>query len=56
MSVAQNRPMNLAEFLEWEERQEFKYEFDGFEPVAMLGVTWAHSTIQGNIMAALVVR
>jgi len=45
--------MSLAEFLEWEERQETKYEFDGFEPVAMVGVTRAHSIIQRNILIAL---
>ena len=34
--------MTLAEFLAWEERQELRYEFDGFEPVAMAGGTVAH--------------
>jgi len=56
MSVAQHRPMTLAEFLEWEERQEAKYEFDGFEPVAMVGVTRAHSVIQRNLVTALTIR
>lgn len=56
MSVARAHSMTLAEFLEWEERQEVKYEFDGFEPVAIVGVTWAHSTIQGNVVAALINR
>jgi Uma2 family endonuclease len=56
MSVTQKRSMTLADFLAWEERQELKYEFDGFEPVAMVGVTWAHSTIQGNVMIALGTR
>ncbi len=37
MSVALQRPMTLAEFLDWEERQELRYEFDGFQPVAMTG-------------------
>jgi len=45
--------MTLAEFLEWDERQEGKYEFDGFEPVAMVGVRRAHSDIQANIIFAL---
>jgi Uma2 family endonuclease len=53
MSVAQVDPMSLADFLAWEERQEFKYEFDGFEPVAMVGVSRAHAVIQRNIMRAL---
>jgi Uma2 family endonuclease len=56
MSVAQNQPMNMAEFLAWEELQEFKYEFDGFEPVAMVGVTWAHSRVQINLLTALNIR
>ncbi len=29
--------MPLAEFLEWEERQEPLFEFDGVGPVAMTG-------------------
>src|ERR1700722_7375531 len=48
--------MTLAEFLAWEERQETKYKFDGFEPVAMFRVTRAHSTNQGNVLAALIYR
>jgi Uma2 family endonuclease len=56
MSVARVHPMSLAEFLAWEERQEFKYEFDGFAPVAMVGVTVAHSVIQVNLVTALHTR
>ncbi len=41
--------MTLAEFLEWEERQELRYEFDGFQPVAMTGGTAAHAFIQRNL-------
>jgi Uma2 family endonuclease len=36
MSVAVNNPMSLEGFLGWESRQELKYEFDGFRPVAMV--------------------
>jgi Uma2 family endonuclease len=53
MRTAQNHTMNMAEFLAWEERQEFKYEFDGFEPVAMVGVTRAHAVIERSILIAL---
>lgn len=53
MNVALRRPMTLAEFLDWEERQEFKHEFDGFRPVAMVGVRVAHSAIQGNLLFQL---
>ena len=56
MSVARIHPMSMAEFLAWEERQEVKYEFDGFEPVAMVGVSRAHSTIQRNVLFALTGR
>lgn len=48
--------MSLDAFLEWEDRQELKYEFDGFQPVAMTGGTAAHSAIQGNIAVALKTR
>lgn len=50
MSTALNKPMSLAEFLEWEERQPTKYEFDGIGPVAMLGVSEAHALIQSNLL------
>ncbi len=48
--------MTLAEFLAWEERQELRWEFDGFEPVAMTGGTYAHETIGGNIRFAVRTR
>ena len=41
--------MTLAQFLEWEQRQPLRYEFDGAAPVAMTGGTWGHSTIQRNL-------
>ena len=37
MNLALRKPMTLAEFLEWEERQPLRYEFDGVGPVAMAG-------------------
>ncbi len=49
MSAALRKPMTLAEFLAWEERQELRWEFDGFEPVAMTGGTRAHEIIAGNV-------
>ena len=45
--------MTLAEFLEWEDRQPLRYEFDGVGPVAMTGGTYGHSTIQGNLAIAI---
>jgi Uma2 family endonuclease len=56
MNLALRKPMTLAEFLAWEERQELKHEFDGFGPVAMTGGTLDHASIQGNLAAALVTR
>ncbi len=53
MNVALRRPMTLAEFLAWEDRQELRYEFDGFQAIAMTGGTIAHSSIQRNILIAL---
>jgi Uma2 family endonuclease len=56
MSNALRKPMTMPEFLAWEERQELRYEFDGFAPVAMTGGTVGHETIGGNIRAALISR
>jgi Uma2 family endonuclease len=53
MNLAVRKPMSLAEFLEWEERQELRYEFDGVEPVAMAGGSLAHSAIQRNLAMAV---
>ncbi len=56
MNLALRRPITLAEFLEWEEGQHLRYEFDGFGPVAMTGGTYGHSTIQRNLAFALTGR
>ncbi len=53
MNVALRGPWTLETFLAWEERQEDRYEFDGFQPVAMTGGTAAHSSIQANLIRAL---
>ena len=53
MDVALRKPMSLDEFLAWEREQELRYEFDGFQPVAMTGGTVAHSEITTNIVEAL---
>ena len=52
MTVALRKPMTLEEFLAWEERQELRYEFDGFAPVAMTGGTDAHEAI-GDVLRSL---
>lgn len=56
MSASLRQPMTVAEFLAWEEKQEFRWEFDGFEPVAMTGGTRAHEMISGNILVAVQTR
>jgi Uma2 family endonuclease len=48
--------MTLAEFLAWEERQELRYEFNGFAPVAMTGGTAAHDLITFNLRKVLDAR
>src|SRR5271166_1841641 len=53
MNLAVRKPMTLAEFLEWEELQPLRYEFDGVGPVAMTAVTVGHSAIQGNLAFAV---
>lgn len=56
MTQPQHEPMSPEEFLAWEAEQELKWEFDGFQPVAITGGTVAHSRIQGNVIAALLGR
>jgi Uma2 family endonuclease len=53
MNIALRQPMSLAEFLAWEERQELRYEFDGFQPVAMTGGTAGHDEITSNLRERL---
>ncbi len=53
MSAALQHTMTLEEFLDWENRQPLKHEFDGFLPVAMTGGTAAHAFIQVNLIGAL---
>jgi Uma2 family endonuclease len=53
MNVALRKPMTVAEFLAWEERQELRYEFDGLRPIAMTGGTYAHDAIAVGLSAAL---
>jgi Uma2 family endonuclease len=53
MNVALRKPMTQAEFLDWVQNQDGRYEFDGFQPVGMVGGTVAHGTIADNIRALL---
>lgn len=56
MNLALRKPLSLTDFLDWEDRQELRYEFDGVQTVAMTGGTRAHSTIQGNVALAIASR
>ncbi len=56
MNVALRKSMSVDAFLDWEERQELRYEFDGFQPTAMTGGTSEHSAIQRNLIIALGTR
>ena len=53
MADAFAKPMILESFLAWEERQELRYEFDGFRPIAMTGGTFAHARIQVSLLRTL---
>ncbi len=54
MNVALRRPeMTVEDFLDWENRQEDRWEFDGFDPVGMVGGTLAHTLIATNLVQAL---
>ena len=53
MTNAPRKPMTLDELLAWEERQDTRWEFDGFGPVTMAGGTNAHAFIQGNLSFSL---
>ncbi len=49
MNVALRRPMTKKEFFDWAETQDIRYEFDGFQPVAMTGGDLGHSSLIGNL-------
>jgi Uma2 family endonuclease len=47
------KPLTIAEFLDWEQTQPVRYEFDGTQPVAMTGGTIAADRIARRLLAAL---
>jgi Uma2 family endonuclease len=53
MNVALTKPWTEEQFLTWAEAQEGRYEFDGFQPVAITGGTARHSRITVNTHIAL---
>ncbi len=56
MNVVLRRTMTLEEFLVWEAMQPERYEFDGFQPVAMNGGTVAHAILGANLVFELTGR
>ena len=57
MNVALRQPlMTQDQFLDWAQAQDGRYEFDGFQPVAMTGGTANHSRGMRNILFALGTR
>ena len=53
MNLAIRKPMSLAEFLDWESKQDLRYEFDGERPIAMAGGTVNHAAIQRNLAISI---
>jgi len=53
MDVALRKPWTRERFFSWAASQEGRYEFDGFQPVAMTGGTVNHSRIMRNLFRAL---
>lgn len=53
MVIQTQRKMEVAEYLEWEERQELKHEYIDGAIIEMTGGTLKHSRIKVNIMLAL---
>ena len=53
MSAALQKPMDVEQFLAWEERQELRFEFDGLRAIARTGGTGAHAAIQVGLLGAL---
>jgi len=49
MNVALRKPMTQREFFDWAEAQEERYEFDGFQPIAMTGGDLGHSRLIRNV-------
>jgi Uma2 family endonuclease len=53
MSTALRQPWTAERFLAWAGGQEGRWEFDGFQPVAMTGGTINHGMIMRNLHRAL---
>ncbi len=57
MNITLRKPrMTRAQFFDWAQARDTRYEFDGFEPVAMTGGTLNHSQMTQNLQFALRTR
>ena len=56
MTLALRKPMTPQEFFHWAEAQDTRYEFDGFQPVAMTGGNIVHSRVIRNVNRQLANR
>ena len=57
MNIALRTPiMSREDFFKWAQAQNERYEFDGFQPVAMVGGTINHSRLYRNLNSALDAR
>lgn len=56
MDVAARRGMSIEEFLAWDDARDGKWEFDGFDPVALVGGTRGHTAIATNLAVSLGTR
>ena len=52
-AVLSQHPMTQEQFFDWAQQQDQRYEFDGFQPIAMTGGSVDHNQIVGNIQFAL---
>ena len=56
MPLALRKIMTRQEFFDWAEAQDERYEFDGFQPVAMTGGNLGHSRVIRNVNFQLTSR
>ncbi len=56
MNVALQKSWTQERFFQWAQAQDIRYEFDGFQPVAMTGGSAAHSRLIRNLNFALRAR
>lgn len=56
MNIPLRKSWTQEQFFSWAEAQEGRFEFDGFQPVAMTGGTVNHSRIMRNLHRALDTR